>query len=278
MNTKTVAVEIVYPYGKFKISNKSFKFFIDNFKNGIIGSLLYILRYPIKCWPIFFYRLRLPVLKKLLHKPIKTPEGFIIKNDMEFVIYTAIFICEDLCNKKFLKEFKKAYCPVVIDVGANVGMYSIWMALKNPSAIIYAFEPLEYNFMRNKEYKSYIPKHVADRIKVFNFAVSNEAGTAILKIGDLCSLDKVENQVSSVEVETKTLDEVLNHEIPKNIFVLKVDTDGSNAKVLQGAKEILKRTNWLIMEDEKDQEEFIDKNKWSNKRKISACDYIYQAK
>lgn len=37
-------------------------------------------------------------------------------------------------------------CRVILDIGANVGIFSLYAASFNPSAIIYSFEPVEANF------------------------------------------------------------------------------------------------------------------------------------
>jgi len=36
--------------------------------------------------------------------------------------------------------------PIIVDIGANVGFFSIMMAKKFPNATIYALEPVEINF------------------------------------------------------------------------------------------------------------------------------------
>ena len=71
---------------------------------------------------------------------------------------------------------------VFFDVGANVGIYSIYAALRNPEATICAFEPeysnlhqLKMNIINNDLLKNVIP---------FAIAISDQTGVSYLHIHD----------------------------------------------------------------------------------------------
>ena len=71
---------------------------------------------------------------------------------------------------------------VFFDVGANVGIYSIYAALRKPTATIYAFAPeysnlhqLKMNIINNDLLKNVIP---------FAIAISNQIGVSYLHIHD----------------------------------------------------------------------------------------------
>ncbi|WKN41940.1 FkbM family methyltransferase [Tunicatimonas pelagia] len=47
--------------------------------------------------------------------------------------------------------------PTIVDIGANVGYFSLFMFYKFPEAISYAFEPMSFNFQMLEKYKETYP-------------------------------------------------------------------------------------------------------------------------
>jgi hypothetical protein len=66
-----------------------------------------------------------------------TPERFELFSEIIF-IYTEIF--EQRCYLRHLRALPEA--PVVVDIGANVGLFSLFVARERPAARIWAFEPM----------------------------------------------------------------------------------------------------------------------------------------
>ena len=71
---------------------------------------------------------------------------------------------------------------VFFDIGANVGIYSIYAAKRSPKAMVYAFEPeysnlhqLKLNIINNKLYNT---------VKPFALAISDQTGISYLHIQD----------------------------------------------------------------------------------------------
>ncbi len=150
-----------------------------------------------------------------------------------------------------LKQLSKKWNPkIIFDVGSNTDVYGYKYFKK---AKIYAIEPhpktfekLTNIFRKNK------------RILKFNFAVSNKKGTAKLwdfaddtqlkktqPTSQLSSLNKtVINQLhgqkaQSFLVRKITLDEFVRQQKIKMIDFLKIDTEGHELQVLQGAKQLI---------------------------------------
>jgi FkbM family methyltransferase len=133
---------------------------------------------------------------------------------------------------------------VFLDIGANGGIFTALAArCVGPTGHVYAFEPgepeqalLEQNIVRN---------HLTN-VTVFRGAVSNQTGTANLAVardGALNSLAKTEHPLQSIKewrpVPTITLDEYLARErVPKVDFV-KMDVEGAEKLVLDGAVKLL---------------------------------------
>jgi FkbM family methyltransferase len=136
---------------------------------------------------------------------------------------------------KYLKSSK-----VFIDVGANIGGYSIRAA---KHCKVYAFEPLPRNFnllKLNEEINNV-------KINAFNVAASNKKGKIKLYYINggwgTPSIKRIQRE--SIEVEMRPIDDIVNE---KEIDLIKIDVEGAEDIVLEGAKNCLKRTHVVIIE------------------------------
>ena len=150
-------------------------------------------------------------------------------------------------------------CDTFIDIGANIGCFSLFFA-RNPNIRnIYAFEPdpsnhaqLVANVWLNKQQK---------KTKTFEVALSGESGVAVLfrpqgRQADEFSkfnmgtsgLDRYprrHDESESVQVAKRKLDDVLK--ISGANVAVKIDVEGHELSVLAGMKEFLKRNNCGLM-------------------------------
>jgi len=129
---------------------------------------------------------------------------------------------------------------IAIDVGANMGTYSYYMARYSKSVI--AFEP-------NKDLWKHLRRVLGPDLPIEAAALSGESTTATLRVdnhntgiatiedkNDLsCVVDK--SVVVSRTVETKPLD---SFEI-SNISMIKIDVEGHEEAVIDGAQDTIKR-------------------------------------
>ncbi len=136
----------------------------------------------------------------------------------------------------------------VVDVGANVGYYTLLAArLVGKSGTVFAFEPSPENFallQRNVEANGYrnvicVPK-----------AVSNRCGTAKLTLYEASSgghsLSEFRGGSRFVEVETVSLDEYFANR-REAISVLKMDTEGAEMTILDGMRNVLSSNPHLAL-------------------------------
>ena len=137
---------------------------------------------------------------------------------------------------------------IVIDVGANIGYYTLIFAqLVGSSGKVFAFEPESKNFeilKKNIEINNY-PNIVAEQ-KI----VSDKSGIVKLFIAEHGIVGHRINQQKSsqkfIEVESIILDNYIKKlNLDSKINFIKIDVEGSEPKVLEGAKEIMQKSNQL---------------------------------
>lgn len=138
----------------------------------------------------------------------------------------------------------------ICDIGANKGSYLYWMSRWAPRGRVVAFEPQE-------RLAAYLREACAalrmDNVEVEAKAVGAEAGTLTLHVpgdGDspgasLSSQVAAREQCRPVPVPVVSLDGYFEGE--GRIGVLKIDVEGAEAKVLEGARRILATHSPLIV-------------------------------
>jgi FkbM family methyltransferase len=140
-------------------------------------------------------------------------------------------------EKRFLSSVAR-YDTIVADVGANQGLYTLWLARIATNGQIYAFEPdpdlfqcLENNVRSNR----------LQNVSTIQAAVSNRSGTLAfttnsLNRGDNRVITKGSHDTGMNRVPAVTLDQ----SIPEDrLDLLKIDVQGFEIEVLLGAQKIL---------------------------------------
>lgn len=142
---------------------------------------------------------------------------------------------------------------IVIDVGANIGWYSIILStLMSKSCKTYAFEPDPLNF----ELLTHNCKlNNMRNIECINAAVGENIGTATLhlypsKNRGRHSLIALQGNSERLDVKMMSLDSFFeeNHINLARIKFLKIDIEGFEYAALLGAKKILKMIPMVLME------------------------------
>lgn len=136
---------------------------------------------------------------------------------------------------------------VVYDIGANVGYYSLMAAVvSGPKGHVYAFEPLPCNV-------EYLRKHVTlnkmtDRITVFDVAVSDKTGEAAFDLGASTSMGHLA-ETGEIKVKQVRLDDMVASGEIKPPDYMKVDVEGAEYDVLNGARVLLAQYKPVIFLD-----------------------------
>lgn len=136
---------------------------------------------------------------------------------------------------------------VIVDVGVNIGSVSLMLATFAPNARIYGFEPDPKNFakarhnvaLNGNQNISLINKGLgADRssAKLFNVNKTNNGMNRIL-LGSAPELAATEY----CEIEIIKFDDFAMEEALDRIDLIKIDVEGYELRVLEGAKASLRR-------------------------------------
>jgi FkbM family methyltransferase len=139
---------------------------------------------------------------------------------------------------------------VLVDVGANVGMYTIWAA-KTRAVRVFAFEPEAQNYALLN--RNIVLNGIGSLAKAYCLALSNEAGYSELhlsdsRVGGSChSLgERVDfkhepmNPVYSQGCVAARLDDLVAAGAVPTPDHIKIDVDGFEPKVIAGAARVLR--------------------------------------
>ena len=149
---------------------------------------------------------------------------------------------------------------VLFDVGANIGIYSVYAALRNIKAMVYAFEPEYSNLHQLKQ--NIINNNLHEKVVPFAFAISDQTGLSYLHIQDFTSgaALSTENKqtinntfgkevVWKEGIATFSLD-CISENIDIQPDLIKIDVDGNENKILNGGGKVFsnKKLRSIIIE------------------------------
>ena len=195
-----------------------------------------------------------PSFLATLHNP---SEDIFISGSLFSEDASGIFMIDELEQLRQIIETtpsKSTLSNVIIDVGANIGMLTLYFASYNYT--LYSFEPVPANFEK-LQFSACMNKYVHNRnITPHHYIVSNVAGQLFPMVsfynnkghsgvltGEKVGFNVEEMVYKSNLVNTTTLDISLMHICdPKNRpRMLKIDVEGFEGFVLDGAREFLRK-------------------------------------
>lgn len=134
---------------------------------------------------------------------------------------------------------------VFFDVGANVGIYSIYAAMRNQNSQIFAFEPEYSNLHQLKQ--NILINQMANKIETYSIAFNGKSGISYLHIQDEtpgAALSTVSDEELSKTatghkvvwkegIAVTTLDEFCV-QVGIQPTMIKIDVDGNELSILKG--------------------------------------------
>ncbi|MBO6609852.1 FkbM family methyltransferase [Altererythrobacter sp.] len=151
------------------------------------------------------------------------------------------------------KAFAELEFATVIDVGGNVGQFSLFASHRWPTALIHAFEPIPDQSDRfaavhgNRvtlhrcalgEKEAKLPIHIASR----------KDSSSLLPLGNRQKTMFEMDEIGTIEVSVKRLDEVLDANQLPQPALLKIDVQGFEYEVLRGATRLLDHFSHIYVE------------------------------
>jgi FkbM family methyltransferase len=200
------------------------------------------------------YSPRYSILSRLPSAP-PAPRGFVIKRGLVIRNY---YPGDDYISKNlfWFGEFEPWVLRALealavtggnaLDIGANVGLMTLWMARKlGPAGSVLSFEPNPptYRKLLDNVNANFGIAHV----DVFQFALSDRNGTVRLSVpadqsGQACiEVEESGGARADLTVEMRRLDDVLRDCRNRRFCVCKIDVEGHEERVLAGMEDVLAR-------------------------------------
>ena len=173
----------------------------------------------------------------------------------------------DAIIKFLIKELYKIKSPIIFDVGANVGqsIERFSSVFKSEEFKIYSFEPTPklFQILKNKydlkkniylfqlalddkiiksKFFSYEYHKINSLIPTDENSKFHKSRQIVLKNRDFS------NFTTEIEVQTSTIDNIADEQNIDKIDVLKIDTEGNEDRVLEGAKKLLNSNKINLIE------------------------------
>lgn len=208
-------------------------------------------------------------------------EGFVFKNRSGLSVdvpkrmmqtYKECFF--DECYFKGLpSHVLKQPVKTAVDIGANVGYFSLFLLSKYPKATIFAYEPIPNNFELLQQYQR---ENKKSDFHIFNQAVSDDTVKSITLNYDAsdafttnASIRSQSHLGDTITVNTTSLEAIFKTNKLEYLDFLKLDCEGAEYDILYStSNSILKKIKIIALETHE-----LDNNK---KNKKGVVDFLTQ--
>jgi FkbM family methyltransferase len=144
----------------------------------------------------------------------------------------------------------------IIDVGANVGQFAVACAKIFPSVAVHSFEPLPHCLKQ-------LDRNVTGLggVRVYPVALGEQDGEVTMHVNSHSHSSSIlglgerhrkafpdAREIGTIRVPVSTLDRELESVSLENPVLLKLDVQGYEPQVLNGATETLKRVDYVLLE------------------------------
>jgi len=175
-------------------------------------------------------------MKRLIKKVFKT-FGFDIVSSYQLYRNDPLF--------QLKKIFKDDDVNVIFDVGAATGEFCLKFNKMYNNSKIYAFEPQLDYYKHNVKYNGNICNSfqfaLSDKIGEFDFFITKgkESSSLLKSQKTNTSFDNQLEISESIKITTNTITNFCNEHKIERINIIKLDTQGTELQVLQGAENFL---------------------------------------
>jgi len=167
---------------------------------------------------------------------------------------------------EWINRFGSCSRPLIFfDIGANIGIYSIYASIKYPTAAVFAFEPELKNFRTLSQ--NVVLNSL--RIHPFRIALSDDETVSRLEVPDqrpgnsgaqvASGQDPTLSESGWQWVMATTLDKIVGLAEDLCPTHIKIDVDGLEPRILDGASRLLQSgrvVSWLIEFNTREEQDF----------------------
>ena len=157
-----------------------------------------------------------------------------------------IFLKDQYCVREFLKPES-----IILDCGANIGVFSLWAHYLSPKGKIYSFEPtkstfeiLKKNIKENNLEEFIYPFNLAlgDKNQKTSILISQHAlgGGNIIVNSDFMNFSPLKYELKQ-PVYMTTIDDFVKENKLERVDFIKIDAEGYEKQIIKGAKETIKK-------------------------------------
>jgi FkbM family methyltransferase len=206
---------------------------------------------PIGDYPSRLVRFNIKANNEVYDVAIPINEVFRIREIFEEHVYSILLLGD---HSKPMK---------IIDIGANIGLFALYMKCLNPESIIYCYEPSQSTFLLLKRNTSNI-----EGIHIRPYGLFNKDGTAMMYLDNENtgenSIKNIESMKKGVKREVTIQLREANSEFDNldinSLNVLKIDTEGCEVDILENIKHRLDAVDYILLEyhSEKDRRTIDD--------------------
>jgi FkbM family methyltransferase len=179
------------------------------------------------------------VFGNLVSPPVKNGRGW----EDFLVLFYQVVMQDQYCSREFLKPDS-----VVLDGGANIGLFSLLASHLAPKGRVYAFEPANLTFNALKQ-----NTQACRNVEVLNLGLGDRQRKAEMMVHRGCpsgstlsdsgmSVAGVEKgDIVPEEVSITTIDEFAKERRLERLDFIKVDAEGYEKQILRGGRETIRR-------------------------------------
>ena len=213
-------------------------------KNDLL--LYYLRNFPVDYGKLFLEKkVKFPANKSGVE--FNSPNGIKYVLDLNDHVMRQIFL-KGVYERNTLRHLKKLARPdmTFVDVGANIGAYTLNMSKFLTNGRVISFEP---NPRAVKYLKRNIELNNFKNVQLVEAGLSDKEEEAILYTASLttASINKGKDSPEQEQIKLTTLDLFCRKNGVNNIDLIKIDVEGHEVKCLEGAAEIIDKSKQMVL-------------------------------
>lgn len=190
---------------------------------------------------------------------IVTRRGINYSLDLTEGIDLSVYLFSGFQKHLFSPKIRLNKDDVILDVGANCGVISLNFAKIHPNSKVYSFEPTDFAYNKLLTNLKLNSENITNVIPVKAFVSDNNKDVSNLNVYSSWKIDNIDKEnthpthlgikKSATDVPTYKIDTFVKENKIKKVGFIKIDTDGYEWSVLNGAVEtIIKDRPYIVFE------------------------------